>query len=104
MLQCFDLQVHCIILIIHTVIKTAPTQCVMARASCYIEREVRSADEEGGWLGTCPEAELIKVPAAAIVGLTQIVTATVWWLHLNQLKTPVPAGAGGGHVLRRRPS
>lgn len=76
----------------------------MARASRYTEREPRSADEEGGRLGTCPEAELIKVPAAAVVGLTQIVTATVWWLHLNQLKTPVSAGAGGGHVLKRRPS
>lgn len=42
---------------------------------------------------TCPEAELIKVGAAAVVGLTQVVTAAVWRFQLHQLKTPVPAGA-----------
>ena len=53
---------------------------------------------------TCPEAELVKVRAAAVVGLTEVVTATVWWLHLHQLKTPAPAGAGGRQVLRCRAS
>lgn len=51
---------------------------------------------------TCPEAELIKVGAAAVVGLTQVVTAAAWWFQLHQLKTPVPAGAGGRHVRGSR--
>lgn len=53
---------------------------------------------------TCPEAQLIEVRAAAAVGLAQVVTAAVWGLQLNQLKAPVPAGAGGRRVLRRRAS
>lgn len=62
----------------------------------------RIGDKPGERLSTCPEAEVIKVRAAAVVGLTQVVTATVWWLQLYQLKTPVPAGARGRHILRRR--
>lgn len=68
----------------------------------HIKEKKGSVDNKGGRPSTCPEAELIKVGAAAVIGLTQVVTATIWWLQLNQLKTPVPAGAGGGLVLRRR--
>lgn len=51
---------------------------------------------------TCPEAQLVEVGAAAVVGLAQVVAATVWGIQLRQLKAPVPAGAGGGHVRGRR--
>lgn len=50
---------------------------------------------------TCPEAELVKVEAAAVVGLTQVVAAAVGGLQLDQLETPVPAGPGGGRELGR---
>lgn len=44
--------------------------------------------------GTCPQAELVKVRAAAVVRLTQVVTATAGGLHFHQLETPAPTGAG----------
>lgn len=50
---------------------------------------------------TCPEAELVEVRAAAAVGFTQVVTATVWGLGLHKLIASVPAGAGGRHVDRQ---
>lgn len=54
----------------------------------------------GGWgvLGTCPQAELVKVGAAAVVRLTQVVAATAGRLRLHQLETPAPAGAGHWRV------
>lgn len=51
---------------------------------------------------TCPEAELVKVEAAAVVGLTQVVAATVRRLQLDQLEASVPAGAGGRRELGRK--
>lgn len=62
----------------------------------------RGEDKEVDSWSTCPEAELVKVEAAAVVGLTQVVAAAVGGLQLDQLETPVPAGPGGGRELGRR--
>lgn len=48
---------------------------------------------------TCFQALQVKVEAAALVGLTQVVTPASWGLHLFQLKAPPLAGAGRAVVF-----
>lgn len=67
-----------------------------------VSRNIVQVRTMGGCCCTCPEAELVKVRAAAVVGLTQVVTATVGRIVLDQLEASVPAGAGGRNVLRHR--
>lgn len=54
----------------------------------------------GGATLTCFQAVLVKVGAAAVVGLAQVVTPASWRLGLLQLKAPPLAGAGGADPLR----
>lgn len=65
------------------------SKCKVTQVSCAGQEKFKAFSKVRAST-TCPEAELVEVGAAAVVGFAQVVAATVWWLELQQLKAPVP--------------